>query len=114
MYDVPVPQVRELGLERRERGAAAAVAEVEEQSDQRVREACRGREEAERELEKAKAEIYALQVCGAVMWYGDTCGAGRDGSRAGGGGAAAVIRRGIPRVGSQLFADCRSSDDACR
>lgn len=33
------------------------------ESDRRVREASRGREEAERELEKAKAEIYALQVC---------------------------------------------------
>lgn len=36
--------------------------EAEERAEEERRAAVRGREEAERELEKAKAEIYALQV----------------------------------------------------
>lgn len=53
------PKARELGLELRERG----VAEAEKEAGLREEEATgRWRREAERELEKAKAEIYALQV----------------------------------------------------
>lgn len=51
-------QAREVEVERREGAAAVA----EEESSRREREAARGREETEKELEKARAESYALQV----------------------------------------------------
>lgn len=58
---VRVAQARELGLKPRERGAADADGE-DKNKQEREREVRVVREEAERQLEKAKAEIYALQV----------------------------------------------------
>ena len=58
------PQAREVEVERRERAAAAA----EEESGRREQEAARGLQEAEKEIEKAKAEAYALQVPGLITF----------------------------------------------